>query len=141
MSYLLLKHLHISLAGLALLAYIVRGIALLRGAGLASARLMRILPHVIYTALIVVGATLATLTQQWGMAWIWLKLALLAGFIAIGAFAFSPRSALPRARRASLWGMGLVLFLMIFATAAWHHAVLAAGSPPAPAAATTAPSP
>lgn len=130
-SLLALKQLHMALAALSLLSYTLRGVWMMRQSPIAGRRWARVLPHVLYTALIAAGATLATLSGQWGTLWIWLKLALLMAFIAIGAIAFSPRNGLPRARRMSIWGMGLVLFLMIIAVAAYHHAVMAAGVPPA----------
>ncbi|MDE3009268.1 MAG: SirB2 family protein [Pseudomonadota bacterium] len=130
-SLLALKHLHMALAALSLLVYALRGVWMMRQSPIAGRRWVRVLPHVLYTLLIVAGAALATLTGQWGALWIWLKLALLAAFIAIGTIAFSPRNSLPRARRMSVWGMGLVLFLMVFAVAAYHHAVMTAGVPPA----------
>jgi uncharacterized membrane protein SirB2 len=131
MPYLALKHLHVAFAVLSLLVYTLRGVWTFRQSSLAATRWMRILPHVVYTGVIILGATLATITGQWGMSWVWLKLALLVAFVAIGAIALSPRNSLPRARRISLWGMGLVLFLMIFAVAAHHHALMTAGVPPA----------
>lgn len=130
MPYIALKHLHVAFAVLSLLTYVLRGIWTFRGSPLAASRWMRILPHVVYTAVILLGATLATITGQWGMSWVWLKLVLLVAFVAVGAIALSPRNSWPRARRISLWGMGLVLFLMIFAVAAHHHALMAAGVPP-----------
>lgn len=130
MPYLAIKHLHVGVAILSLLAYTLRGIWMIRQSPLAEARWVRIVPHIAYTALVLLGATLATLGGQWGFAWIWLKLALLVVFAAVGAFAFSPRSPLAPARRMSVWGMGLVLFLMIFAVAAHHHALMSAGVPP-----------
>ena len=130
MPYLALKHLHVLFAVLSLVTYTLRGVWTFRQSPLATSRAMRILPHVVYTAVIALGAALATLSGQWGQSWVWLKLALLVAFVAIGAFALSPRSTLPRARRISLWGMGLVLFLMVFAVAAHHHALMSAGVPP-----------
>jgi uncharacterized membrane protein SirB2 len=130
MPYLAIKHLHVTLAALSVLLYTLRGIWMLRGSALAQITWVRILPHIVYTALILAGAILATLSGQWGATWIWLKLALLGAVIALGVLAFSRRSTLPASRRMSVWGMGLVLFIMIFAVAAHHHALVTAGQPP-----------
>ena len=130
MPYLAIKHLHGTLAALSVLLYTLRGIWMLRGSALARITWVRILPHIVYTGLVLAGATLATLSGQWGATWIWLKLVLLGAVIALGVLAFSPRSKLPASRRMSVWGMGLVLFIMIFAVAAHHHALANAGQPP-----------
>ena len=135
MPYLAIKHLHVTLALLTLALYTLRGIWMLRGSPLAQATWVRILPHLLYTALVVAGATLATLSGQWGATWIWLKLALLIAFIGLGVLSFSRKSQLPAARRMSVWGMGLVLYIMIFAVAAHHHALVNAGQPPGDSAA------
>jgi uncharacterized membrane protein SirB2 len=129
MPYLLIKHLHLTLAALSLLFYALRGYWLIRASPSAESRWVRIFPHILYTALIGAGAALATLSGQWGQTWIWLKLCLLVAFVVLGVLAFSRRSTLPRARRISLWGMGLVLFIMIFAVAAHHHALTQAAVP------------
>ena len=135
MPYIAIKHLHVSLAALSLLLYALRGYWLIRGSASAQSTWVRIAPHLVYTLLIAAGATLATLSGQWGQTWIWLKLVLLLAFIALGALAFGRRLDLPASRRISLWGMGLVLFIMIFAVAAHHHSLMTAGEPlPAPAA-------
>lgn len=129
MSYLALKHLHLGLAGLAIVLYLLRGIGLISGGGAFSGRIWRILPHAIYTALLAAGATLATMGGLWTEAWLWTKLALLAGFVVLGAMALKPTSALPKGRRIGLWGMGLVVFVMILAVMSWRHARLNAAVP------------
>lgn len=134
MPYLAIKHTHILLAVVTLLVFIVRGVMLMRRSPSVNAKLFRVLPHVLYTLLILAGATLATLSGQWGQTWIWLKLALLVVFVGLGVVVFRTGGTLPLSRRASIWGMALLIYIMIFAVAAHHHARMAI-----PAAAADAP--
>jgi uncharacterized membrane protein SirB2 len=136
MPYLAIKHFHVAIAGLALLFYLLRGVLMILDSPWLASKSMRVLPHVFYTLLVLAGAALATLSGQWGQGWIWLKLALLVAFVALGFFAFRPASTLARGRRIGLWGLGLLVLLAIFGVAGQHRASLM--SAPAGAAATDA---
>ncbi len=129
MSYLALKHLHLALAGLAGLVYVVRGVLMIARSPVLESRLMRVLPHVVYTLLLVAGVSLATWSGQWNAAWIWIKLALLVAFVVLGALAFKRNSTLSHSRRITVWGMGLLVFIMIGAVAAHHHARMQVDQP------------
>ncbi len=129
MPYIAIKHLHLSLAGLALLLYVLRGVWLIIDSPRLNARWVRIAPHIVYTGLLLAGGTLATLSGQWMAGWIWTKLALLLVFVGLGVVAFRGTSRFPRSRRISIWGMGLLVYIMIFAVAAHHHALSQAAAP------------
>jgi uncharacterized membrane protein SirB2 len=131
MPYVAIKHLHVTFAALSLLIFIVRGIWLATDNARLHSKLFKVLPHVAYTLLVVCGIALASLSNQWDQAWIWIKIALLLVVVGFGVPAFKRDSTMPRSRRISLWGLGLLVFIMIFAVVAYHHALLA---PPPPGA-------
>jgi len=131
MPYAAIKHLHVTFAALSLLIFIVRGIFLAIDSPRLHSKLFRVLPHVIYTVLVLCGFALATLSGQWDQAWVWTKIVLLLVVIGFGVPAFKRNSSIPRSRRISFWGLGLVVFIMIFAVVAYHHAMMA---PPPPGA-------
>jgi uncharacterized membrane protein SirB2 len=131
MSYVAIKHLHVTFAALSLIIFIVRGLLLATDNKNLHSKLFRILPHIVYTLLVLCGVALVTLSGQWDQAWVWTKIVLLLVVVGFGVPAFKRDSTMPRSRRISLWGLGLVVFIMIFAVVAYHHAMIA---PPPPGA-------
>lgn len=106
-TYVALKHVHLLLVALTGLIFVLRGVLLLNDSPRLDSKPLRILPHVIYTLLLVSGLALA---HQVGMqAWIWAKLGLLFAFVIIGVLVFK-RARTPVGRLA-----GLVLALLIYA--------------------------
>lgn len=137
MPYLVIKHLHATFAALSLLIFIIRGIGLATGSARLHNTLFRILPHVVYTLLVLCGVALASLSGQWDQSWVWMKIVLLVVVVGFSVPAFKRQSSMPKSRRISLWGLGLVVFIMIFAVVAYHHAMVA---PPPPGATIAEPS-
>ncbi len=92
MSYLALKGAHAGFAYLTVLSFTIRGIWMLTDSRLLTARLTRIVPHVIDTALLGLGIWLAwsarfnPLAEPWLMA----KIVLLLVYVGLGSVALRP---------------------------------------------------
>jgi uncharacterized membrane protein SirB2 len=87
MSYEFLKTLHMSMATLLGLQFIVRSILLLSGSSLQQKVWLRIMPHLLSTVLIIAGIML-TVKMGGVPAWVWLKFALLFVFLIASGVAF-----------------------------------------------------
>jgi hypothetical protein len=131
MPYIAIKHLHLTFAVLSLLVFVIRGIWMTTNNPRLHQTLFRILPHILYTLVVICGIALATLSGQWDQGWVWTKIVLLLVVVGFGVPAFKRDSSIPKSRRISFWGLGLVVFIMIFAVVAYHHAQI---SPPPPGA-------
>lgn len=86
MDYSTLKSLHMLLAGLSFSGFLARAGGVLAGAGWARARLARILPHLLDTALLV-SALVLLARLQWvplQQGWLIAKLCALLGYIGCG---------------------------------------------------------
>lgn len=89
MSYLALKHLHVTCVVLSGLGFVVRGWWMLNESIWLKARLVRIFPHVVDTLLLGSALTMAYLSGQYPFAqgWLTAKLFGLLAYIACGTMA------------------------------------------------------
>ena len=89
MSYLLLKHIHVTCVVLSGLGFCLRGAWMLRQSPLLNSRLARILPHWLDTFLLGSGLSMAYLSAQYPFAQNWLtaKLFALLAYILFGTIA------------------------------------------------------
>lgn len=129
MSYAILKHAHLGFALLAMLMYLFRGVLFIRQSPLLYAKWCNGVAHLIYTGLVAFGIWLAVLSGQWDQAWLITKVAVFIGVILLGRMAFRADSPIPRSRRISLWGMGCILLIMVFAIVSYHLAQSQLSSP------------
>ncbi|WP_371325175.1 SirB2 family protein [Dechloromonas sp. ZY10] len=109
MSYLLLKHLHVSCVVLSGIGFLLRGLWMLRGSPLLGHRLTRILPHLIDSSLLGSALLLAWLSGQYPFMLDWLtgKFFGLLAYIVLGALALK--------RAPTLRGRALCLVLAVVA--------------------------
>jgi uncharacterized membrane protein SirB2 len=114
--YLILKHLHMTFALLTFLSFFIRGIWMWRSSPLLQKRLVKILPHIIDTLLLVTALLLAfhlRLTPG-DNPWLLTKIIALFVFIGVGTFAFKhPRSSV----RKAAWLAALAILIYIVAVA------------------------
>jgi uncharacterized membrane protein SirB2 len=116
-TYLLLKHIHMSFAFLSIALFVLRGGWMLVDSPRLTTRLVRTLPHVIDTLLLVSALTLAIylrldpLRQPWLMA----KILALLGYIGFGSLALKPGR--PRALKCGALVVALSLVGYIVAVA------------------------
>ena len=116
-TYMLLKHLHMTMAVLTLLGFILRGIWMFMESPKLEHKLTRILPHIIDTLLLgsAIGLVIITRLYPIEVFWVTLKIILLVLYIILGTFA------LKRGRTKTIRGVcffaSLLTILGIFAVA------------------------
>lgn len=88
MTYMALKHLHMTAAGLSILFFIIRAFWSVSGSSCLQNRFVRIAPHVIDTVLLVCGLALAgMLGAAANQPWLITKIVLLVVYIVVGSYA------------------------------------------------------
>ncbi|WP_233496503.1 SirB2 family protein [Corallincola holothuriorum] len=88
-NYMMLKHLHMTFAVLSIFLFVFRFFLQQFAVGMASAKWLKILPHVNDTCLLLTAALLAIALQQYPLsdAWLTEKVLLLVVYIVLGLFA------------------------------------------------------
>lgn len=118
MTFLVLKHLHITLALISISGFIVRYLGKRIGAAFISWRLVKILPHLIDTLLLASGIGLAWIYRLSPLAanWFTLKLVLIVVYILLGALAMRAvqRRSGDLYAIAGLLSVVLVVYLAVF---------------------------
>lgn len=84
-----IKHLHMLLAVVSILGFVLRGIWMMSGSGLLQNRLVRILPHVVDTLLLLTALTLAVVLapNAFVPGWVMAKVTGLVLYIGLGLVA------------------------------------------------------
>ena len=118
--YSVLKHFHMSCAGLSLLLFLLRGAWMFSGSPLLASRFARITPHVVDTFLLAAGVALMFVTHQYPIQQPWLtaKLVGLVVYIWLGMVAL--RRGRTPAVRAGAFVAAIAVFLWIVAVARAH---------------------
>ncbi|UYV19438.1 SirB2 family protein [Halomonas qaidamensis] len=108
--YFVIKHLHVTAAVLSITLFVVRAWWSVRESPRLNARWVRVLPHLIDTALLGLGVTLLMLLSvwPWQLPWLGAKLLALLAYIGIGTFAIK-RGKTPQARAVAAL-VAIVLF-------------------------------
>ncbi len=114
--YIALKHLHLTFVALALLLFFIRGILLFIRSPLFNKKLLKILPHIVNTIMLVSGVVLAiNLGMKPGAhPWLMAKIIGLVVFIILGIGAFKVRNTL---LQKILWINALLVFAYIVSVA------------------------
>lgn len=117
MSYPLLKNIHIFCAALSFALFFLRGIWRLNASATMQQRWLRIVPHVVDTALLCSAIGLAMTLRQYPLADAWLsaKVAALLLYIVLGSVAL--KYAKTKNIRLSAWLAAQVVFAYIVLTA------------------------
>ena len=117
MSYLILKHLHVTCVVLSGLGFCLRGWWMLRESPLRQHRLTRILPHIVDTLLLGSALTMAWMSGQYPFVqgWLTAKLCGLLAYILLGMMALK-RGRTP-AIRARYFGLALLAYAYIVSVA------------------------
>jgi len=121
--YALIKHLHVTAASLSLLFFMLRAWWSVREATVLKARWVRVVPHLIDTALLVLGVVLMVMLSLWPHQHPWLaaKLIALLAYIGLGTLAIK-RGRTPRAR--AIAALAAVLTFAYMLGAAIRHSPL-----------------
>lgn len=117
MSYLAIKHLHLSCVALSFALFFVRGIWMLSDSPRLQQRWVKILPHLIDTTLLASALTLAWMSSQWPFMQPWLtaKVFGLLLYIVLGTVAL--KRGKTKAIRATAWLAALLVYCYIIAVA------------------------
>ena len=111
MSYLALKHLHVTCVVLSGLGFALRGWWMLAGSPLLKARLAKVVPHVVDTVLLGSALVMAWQSGQYPFAQGWLT----AKFFGLLAYIVCGTMALKRARTRGRRAVFLALALLAYA--------------------------
>lgn len=124
MSYLILKHLHVSCVVLSGLGFFLRGGLMLAESAHLQGRLARSLPHLIDTVLLTSAITMAVISGQYPFAqgWLTAKLCGLLIYIVLGSLAL--KRGRTRAVRVICFVLALLAFAYIVAVALTRQAGL-----------------
>lgn len=117
MSYLALKHLHLSTIAVSLLLFVLRYIWMLRDSPQLKAKWVRVLPHIVDTLLLVSGIWLASFWYRSGapLGWLGVKLIALVFYIVLGSLAI--KRGRTRSKRVIAGLLALLVFAYIVAVA------------------------
>ncbi len=121
MLYPALKHLHMTCALLSFTLFALRGMWMLQENPLLQKRVVRILPHVIDTFLLLSAVGLMFVVNQYPFVhdWLTVKLFALIAYIVLGNVALKRGPTV--AIRAGAWAAALLLFIFIASVALTHH--------------------
>jgi len=124
MSYLALKHLHVTCVVLSGLGFCLRGWWMARQSPLLQHRLSRVLPHIIDTLLLGSALTMAWLSGQYPFAqgWLTAKFFGLLAYIVFGALAL--KRAKTRALRLRFFALALLVYAYIVSVALTRNPLL-----------------
>lgn len=125
MTYLLLKHLHLTCVALSGLGFLIRGLWMLADSPRLQQRWVRIAPHVIDTLLLASALGMVALTRQYPFVLDWLtaKVLALLAYIVCGTMAL--KRGRTRRQRAAYFGLALLIFAYIVGVALTRQPYLA----------------
>lgn len=110
MSYLALKHLHVTCVALSGLGFLLRGIWMLHDSPRLNARLSRLLPHLLDSLLLGSALSMAYLSSQYPFVESWLT----AKFFALLAYILLGMVALKRGKTKPVRAVALVFALLAY---------------------------
>lgn len=124
MSYLALKHLHVTCVVLSGLGFCLRGGWMLSESPLRQHRLTRVLPHIVDSLLLGSALTMAWLSGQYPFvnAWLTAKLCGLIAYIVLGMMAL--KRGRTKAIRACYFGLALMVYAYIVGVALTRNPLL-----------------
>lgn len=117
MSYLLIKNIHMTFAVLTAVGFCVRGVWMLTESAMLQKKLVKVLPHIIDTVLLLSAITLVVMSGQypWVAAWVGIKIVLLIAYIVLGTFALNRGKT--KQTRTLFFAASIAVLLALFAVA------------------------
>lgn len=120
MDYFLVKQLHMSAATLSIILFVIRSFWSVTGNALLQKRIVKILPHIIDTILLVCGVILAMMIGP-EQPWILTKIVLLLVYIGVGTIAIK-RGRTPGGRATAAL-ISVAIFAYIVGVAITHNSL------------------
>lgn len=117
MNYFVIKHIHMTAAGLSILLFILRAFWSVTESPLLQKKLVKIVPHVIDTILLVAAVALAMMIGPY-QPWILTKVLLLVVYIGLGTVAIK-RGKTPRQRLIAAV-LAVLVYMYILSVALAH---------------------
>jgi len=109
MNYIAIKHLHMTAAILSIVFFMIRAYWSVTGSALLGRRIVKIVPHIVDTVLLVCGITLSILLGAAGMQpWVLTKIVLVVVYIGVGTIAIK------RGKTAKTRGTAALIAIAIF---------------------------
>ena len=123
MSIIVVKYIHISCVLISYLFFFVRGVWMLRAAPILQHRWVKVVPHVVDSALLLSAITLATLLSISPLAapWLMAKIIALLLYILLGTIAI--KRGKTRKIRLAAWLAAQLVFIYIVSVALTHNAM------------------
>lgn len=120
MSYLALKHVHMTAVVLSLALFALRGAWLVLDSPRLGARWVRVAPHLVDTVLLLSALALCATLGQWPFAvpWLTVKVLLLVAYVGLGMLALRPGR--PKRVRVAALLLALATFLAMVSVARAH---------------------
>lgn len=120
MSYLALKHIHMTAVVLSLALFGLRGWWMATDSPRLAARWVKVVPHAIDTVLLASALALAAMIGQWPFVqpWLTVKVVLLVVYIGLGVVALRPGR--PKRVRIAAFLLALATFLFLVSVARAH---------------------
>jgi uncharacterized membrane protein SirB2 len=117
MSYLAVKHLHVTCVVLSLALFVVRGLWMMAGSFMLQRGWVKVLPHVIDTLLLAAGIAASIMIRQYPFVadWLTAKVFGLIAYITLGTLAL--KRGRTRGQRIGFWLASLATFGYIVAVA------------------------
>lgn len=115
--YLPIKNLHMTAVGLSILFFVIRAYWSVTGSALLQRRVVRIVPHVVDSVLLICGVILAAMIGP-NQPWILTKIILLVCYIGVGTIAIK-RGRTPATRLAAALA-AIAIFIYIVGVAIRH---------------------
>ena len=114
MSYLAIKHLHVSCVVLSGLGFFLRGYWMLQQSPMLGQRWVRITPHLVDSTLLVSAIVLAYLSGQYPLVngWLSAKLFGLLAYIVLGAYALKRGKSLALRRNCFILAIGCYAYIV-----------------------------
>jgi uncharacterized membrane protein SirB2 len=113
MSYLAVKHMHITFVALSGILFLTRGVWMMNGSAMLQRRWVRIVPHIIDTLLLASALALAVWSAQYPFAQNWLTAKLIALFAYIGLGTVALKRGKSKAVRIAAFIAALAVFVYI----------------------------
>jgi len=120
LSFILLKHIHVSCAAISFALFFLRGIWSFNGSPIMQQRWVKIVPHAVDTLLLVSALALAFIIQQYPLvdAWLTAKFFGLLLYIILGSVAL--KYGKTKAIRIAAWLAAQAAFFYIVLVATYH---------------------